>query len=275
MRTIIFGCGPAGLMAAAGAVHAGSDILIISKRRKSELFGAQYLHEPIAHYTNAADVTHVRYLLEGNIVDYRNKVYGRSWGGSVSPEDLEQNHDAWDIRSTYDRLWDDFNQHVMHVDDLTPWVVEDIMCDHPDALFINSVPRQVLCAEGHTFKATQIWAAGDAPSRGIRLQYNCPESTVLCNGYSEVSWYRISNIFDHKTVEWSSHTLRGAPPVTTAAEVIKPLEHNCSCFPTITHVGRYGRWEKGVLSHTAYADAGAAVDRARAFGVQSTLPGVS
>ena len=114
-----------------------------------------------------------------------------------------------------------------------------------------------MCWEGHTFKAAEIWAAGDAPSRGIRIPYECPENTVVCNGNDVPSWYRLSNVFGHHTVEWPMSAKK--PPVLSCAHVQKPIEHNCTCYSGFIYAGRYGRWEKGVLSHTAYVDAFAAV----------------
>ncbi len=275
MEAIIFGCGPAGLAAAAGALDAGAtDIRIISKKRKSELFGAQYLHAPIPHFTEEGPVT-VRYDLHGTAEGYRDKVYGRSWDGVVSPQALTEEHKAWDIRETYDNMWATFSDSINEIEDITPAIFNALVSDlGPDSIAINSIPRPALCGEGHTFSGQGIWAAGDAPERGIQLQYSCAPNTVICNGIDEVSWYRLSNIFGHKTVEWSMESLRMKPPVSTAAEVIKPTKHNCSCHAGVVHVGRYGKWQKGVLSHEAYADAGMAVERALAGARDVSLPGL-
>src|SRR4051812_38354175 len=109
MKIAVLGCGPAGMMAAAGAVEAaldyeGGDIAIFSRKRKSELFGAQYLHKPIPWATPPKEVT-VDYRIIGEPADYKRKVYGNGWLGAVSPEDLQEPHPGWDIRETYDNLW--------------------------------------------------------------------------------------------------------------------------------------------------------------------------
>jgi hypothetical protein len=261
MNVTILGCGPAGLMAAHGAAAAGAtDLTIISKRRKSELFGAQYLHEPIPGI-DVSDPVWVQYVLEGDPIDYRHKVYGQQWDGTTSPEDLSHEHHAWDIRQTYDALWDLYGG-LVHDAELSAGIVANL-AESADVM-ISSVPRPVLCPRGHTFGSQEIVAAGDAPSRGIKVPYKCPPNTVLCNGMHDVSWYRMSNIFDHMTVEWSMASLRMMPPVTTATTVHKPLFHNCDCLPSVHHVGRYGRWEKGVLSHTAFSDAYGVVERSLA-----------
>lgn len=256
MKIAILGCGPAGLMAAHGAkmaiIESGepAELAVFSRKRSSPLYGAQYLHEPIPGHTRTMPVT-VDYQLRGEADDYRRKVYGPMWEGTVSPEDLIEPHQAWDIRQTYESLWSVYSRYIQDVW-LDPMGVRRIIDSGPD-IIINSVPRDAICYRGHLFGAAEITAAGDAPQMGIRIAFSCPPNTVICNGEDNPSWYRLSNVFGHKTVEWPSGI---HAPVLTAATVRKPLYHECDCWNgKMYHVGRYGRWEKGVLSHTAYNDA--------------------
>ena len=264
MRVAILGSGPAGLMSAAAVCHAHDwtsnryDINIFSANGKSSLYGAQYLHAPIPGFTPGWETKSgsrlVDYRLTGSAEEYRLKVYGPMWDGTVSPEDLSEPHQAWDIRETYECLWEEFYPNVIEVrmdpsgmrnlvKGLTPFGEFDLV--------INTIPRPALCTEGHQFKAQTIWASGEAPDLGIELdRFKCPEFTVLCNGEEHPSWYRLSNIFGHKTVEWPEHI---RPPIQ-AAQVTKPLKTNCDCWPTVLHVGRYGKWQKGVLTHHAYQE---------------------
>src|SRR4051812_44452720 len=98
-------------MAAQGALDPANTnrevrlISIVSRKGKSALYGGQYLHQPIPVLTQGDPIT-VGYTLRGSSDDYRLKVYGPMWSGSVSPEDLEGEHTAWDIRATYDELWE-------------------------------------------------------------------------------------------------------------------------------------------------------------------------
>jgi hypothetical protein len=257
VKVAVLGCGPAGLMAAHGARNAGAHVAIYSERRKSPLYGAQYLHAPIPGVTDLEDRVIVDYRIQGSPEKYRSKVYGPMWDGTVSPEDLSENHEAWDIRATYDRLWSLYHTRVMDMR-LDPYAVMQISNDSFD-LIINTIPLQALCRAGHSFQSTQVWAAGDAPELGIDvgLTYHCPPDTVICNGNETPAWYRMSRIFGHTTIEWPLHA---NPPVTTASKVSKPLRHNCDCWPEILKLGRYGSWEKGVLSHTAYQRAFSAVE---------------
>ncbi len=270
MKILVLGSGPAGLMAAQGAVDAANidpkrtsltdlKVAIISHKVKSDLYGCQYLHQPIPGITPAAART-VSYQMRGDADDYRRKVYGQVWSGTVSPEDLGGEHQAWDLRATYDALWTFWERHIMagHVDAVS---LSTIVANSKPDLIINSIPRPALCHEGHAFGSTEIWAAGDAPKIGIHLPYQCPKDMVVCNAEDNPSWYRMSNVFGHTTVEWPGSL--ALVPVRTAARVRKPTSHACTCWEEtlpIMHVGRYGEWAKGVLSHTAYFKAYKKID---------------
>lgn len=260
MRVAILGCGPAGLIAA-HAIETEvpmADIRIFSKRRKSELFGAQYLHEPIPNI-NTREPVLISYRIEGSSEGYRSKVYGDKWVSSVSPEDLAGDHYAWDLRETYNLLWEAHWDRIEDTD-LSLTKPEDLQAmESAFDLVISSVPADVLCRnEEHAFRSEQIWAAGDAPERGVFAPFSLPKNNlVVCNGNSEPAWYRASKVFGHNTVEWPANR---KPPIDNVAEVRKPLSTTCDCFPHIKRVGRYGRWEKGVLSHTAYKEARSAIN---------------
>jgi len=54
-RIFILGCGPAGLFAAQAAAEMGCSAVIISKLRRSEMYGAQYLHSEIPGLTDGSN----------------------------------------------------------------------------------------------------------------------------------------------------------------------------------------------------------------------------
>lgn len=250
MKVAVLGCGPAGLMAAQAAADADAEVIIYSKARKSHMFGAQYLHRVIPGITDIDNCVSVDYLLQGSVDEYRRKVYGPMWDGKVSPEDFAGTHHAWDIREAYDRLWEIWEGRIEDVT-IDPAGLHNLSGYGFDAI-INSVPLDSLCPMGHTFGFTTIIAAGDAPELGIKLPYYCPDNTVICNGDDAPSWYRLSNIYGYKTVEWSADI--GRVPIPSASTVRKPTFTNCDCHPGVIRVGRYGTWSKGVLSHQAYYD---------------------
>ena len=256
VRVVVLGCGPAGLIAAAAARvhdrHAG--LTILSNKRKSTMYGAQYLHQPIPYHTPSGldGIANIQYTLAGSTEEYRRKVYGDRFVGAVSPEELAETHLGWDIRMTYDNLWDEFEPIILQRE-VGPPELDDLLNDPDIDLVISSIPLQRLCHNGHTFQGTEIWAAGEAPEVGIKLPFNCADDTVMCNGKEYPSWYRLARIFGRTTVEWPGRLPK--PPIGSVTRVTKPTKHNCDCWtnhPKFFTVGRYGSWDKSQLSHHAF-----------------------
>jgi hypothetical protein len=252
VNVIVFGCGPTGLMAVHAAKLAGATrVNVVSKKRKSHLYGAQYLHAPIPGMTESAPVV-LRYALRGTVEGYRDKVYGGNSRVEVSPEALTTEHDAWDIRRTYDNLWNAYEALVIDCE-VGPLMVKEAVEDFD--LVINTIPRPSLCtSDAHTFQAEYVWALGDAPDRGqfVPMRRASHNNTVLCSGEPDVAWYRLARVFDHCTVEYPH---LNKPPFEEVAEVTKPLSHNCDCHSDdVLHVGRYGKWQKGVLTTDAFTE---------------------
>lgn len=249
MHVLVLGCGPAGLIAAHAATLAGHEVIIASKRRKSELYGAQYLHAPIPEMTDT-DPVEVKYTLEGTPAEYRKKVYGPTSRVSVSPEVLDVDHSAWDIRHTYDNLWKRYGATVQDfsIDDSEE--LDEMLEALDPAVVFSTVPATLLChKENHVFKAEKVWAIGDAPERGIFCPVSVPPNAIVCDGTSGHGWYRASNVFGYSTAEWPHYR---KPPIEGLSELTKPLSTDCNCRPHIIRLGRYGKWTKGVLSHEAF-----------------------
>lgn len=255
-RSLIFGSGPAGLLAAHASYQSGYTPDIVSSGSKSKLYGSQYLHELIPGLGEIRS-TEVEHSFIGTHEGYRAKVYGTDWSGIVSPERYGGIQKVWDIRQAYDSLWEMYGDRVVHAA-VTPAKLEreaDEMIERYDAI-ISSIPLKAICSEpsNHKFTEGRIYAVGDAPDLDQYSPVPTPDDAVVCNGDPNVSWYRTSRIFGHSTAEWPSIG-RKRPPISGVASVTKPLGTDCNCFPWVTRVGRYGTWTKGVLSHDAYHDA--------------------
>lgn len=253
-RVLVFGCGPAGLMATQAAAANGHDVIVVSKKRKSEMFGCQYLHRPIPGVTRD-DSVHVSYELRGTEEGYRKKVYGPQ-RVTTSPESLETSHMAWDLRDTYDTLWLMYGRYVQD-EVVSPTALRDIFNHYKPDITFSTLPAPALCMEPtlHTFSSQMVWAIGDAPERGIFAPnpLGLNENMIVCNGEPDVAWYRSANVFGYHTLEYSA--LLRKPPINGIAAVDKPLKTNCDCWPQVKRLGRFGKWQKGVLSHEAYEDA--------------------
>lgn len=255
MSVVIFGCGPSGLLAAHAAALHREEFYIVSVKRPSQLFGCQYLHDAIPglRSTRMAPVM-VDYQLRGTPEEYAEKVYGPEAAGlRVSPSVLLGKHPAWDIRSTYQELWDLY--HLRIIDEkVVPEEVPAIMNYFWADRYITTIPAPSLCSNpGHSFRSTTSWAVGDAPELGQEAPSSAPEFTVVCDGTKDVGYYRDSNVFGYATVEWPGW--RSKPPIRGVVPFEKPLRTTCDCWPEIRRVGRYGKWEKGVLAHHAFEEA--------------------
>lgn len=251
-RALVLGCGPAGLFAAHALNLKAWDFKVYSKVvRQSEMFGAQYLHQGIPGLSESEPRT-LGYSLRGTASEYRAKVYGPESVPSVSPTELVGLQPAYDIREAYGRAWDFYEGCITGIGEINAEVLMGLALDYrPDRIF-SSIPAPALCRSTHGFQSRMIYAIGDAPERGVECPVTVPEMSVVCNGEEHPRWYRASNVFGYRTAEWPAGP---KPPVKGVAEVRKPIRTDCVCFMDIkgfTRVGRYGRWQKGVLAHTAY-----------------------
>lgn len=246
MRVIVLGCGPSGLVAAHAAVQLGHQVTILSKKREpSQLWGCQYLHAPIPGYEDVPSVQ-VSYSLNGSPEQYRRKVYGDAWQGKVSPEDFVGEHQAWDIRETYQLMWELYRSNVEGYEVVDGNLQFVTFLYEPDKI-ISTIPATSLCEQPkHRFASHLIYANGSTAKEWP------PENWIICDGTDQADWYRMSNVFGYSTVEWPYITgpIGGSPK---GVRVEKPLKTDCDCHPEVIRAGRYGEWDKSVLVHQVYA----------------------
>lgn len=269
-RVAILGAGPAGVLAAQAAYERGYDPVIFSRPplgdragsvAKSDLHGCQYLHAPVPDPSFAGGPGKpVAYTLRGTAGDYRKKVYGTDDTRiAVSPDEYgqAQPHMAWDLRHVYDKLWARW-QPAMRPMHITPEEVSITLRGGAWARVFSTVPAHAICYDGsHEFTEQAVWAMGQREG-SQDFPFACPPFTVVCNGERDTGWYRMANVFGMTTVEWA--TLR-KPPIRGVVQVNKPIRTSCTCHQGagLVRLGRFGKWQKGVLVHTAYTEARAAL----------------
>jgi hypothetical protein len=252
-RAVVLGCGPAGLFAAHALACEGWEFDILAKKaRKSRLFGAQYLHRPIPGLSASPPVP-LSYRLQGTAEGYERKVYGTSAISRIAVKSVTGNYQAWNIREAYDAAWERYGGRVKDIE-LNYRMMKNFRLFEAFDLVVSSIPAKAICRVPgeHRFLSKKIWAMGDAPFLGQVIDWlDCPPNTVLYNGVDDTDWYRLSEIFGYKTIEYPYDRKPEALPVV---EVTKPLSHSCICWPDLVRVGRYGCWDKDALAHQASED---------------------
>lgn len=212
--------------------------MVYSVKKKSEISGAQYLHEPIPGLTSIEPDGQVNYIKHGTRDGYAEKVYGSrqapcSWDNFATGK-----VNAWKMEAVYDKLWQAYYP-VIQEEIIEPSMVP-ILLDEND-MVISTIPKPQLCEHGHEFLHKSIWIA-DYNS----LPFDVNENVVLYNGDPLDHWYRASRLWGHEATE-STVPMAGARPG------IKPISTTCTCFSDkVVFAGRFGKWEKGVLVHDAY-----------------------
>ena len=239
MTVAVLGCGPSGLLAAHAVREAGEDVDILSVYRPSTIGGAQFLHRAIPGVTGPEPDGEVGFVYVGTQENYAEKVYGirgfnTSWGewkGLVG---------VWNLRRAYAKLWAEYEGKITDTQ-LDHDKVQAVMRSYD--LVISTVPLKKICSHPglHRFFEQVVW---------ITNEEFTGDDMIVYNGIQVAPWYRASKIFGVSGAEYPN----GNDLNVEAARVVKPLGHECTCFPGLVKVGRYGKWEKGVLSHHAYED---------------------
>lgn len=250
-RVLVLGCGPAGMFVTHAAREADCDVIVMSKKRRSHMFGAQYLHMPIPGLTDES--FEVDYQLRGTLEEYQRKVYNGKVVPFISPGRLIGKRPAWDIRRAYVIAYDRYSNYIVDTGQMThQWLTSYVDWSAYDYI-LSTIPARDICGNPtHAFESQKIYAIGDAPEKGIQVPQLCPDNTVICNGESAPSWYRTSCILGYRTMEWPG---KKKPPIKDISEVTKPIQTSCTCFQDtgkFYRLGRYGAWDKGQLSHDAY-----------------------
>lgn len=251
-KVAIFGCGPAGLLAAHACALAGVDFVILSRKEPSRLYGAQFLDEPIPNIPAPTQTIHI--TLNGTLNGYRKKVYGPDYVGPVSPEEFVGQRTVTDIRTVYRVLWELYSESIQDMsfsrESYKSWVWH---LTAEDVDVFSSIPADAVCVNPeHKFDDQLIYAIGDAPDLGVRCPIRMPPGHFVYSGQNWTGWYRAANVFEHCTVEWPGRKGLKKPPLSNIALVRKPLSTNCVCYPNVHRIGRYGEWKKGIVVRDAF-----------------------
>lgn len=251
LRVAVLGSGPSGLLAAHATALYGIQPDVLSVKTKSRTGGAMYLHQPIPELSTGQPEGFVTYRMMGDAATYARKVYGSEEAESIASFNKFKNgstHPAWNLITAYDALWERWEPYIIDLK-LGAAVVDKLLEEYH--LILSTVPAESLCYQPgmHEFPRQAVWIAPECVSE-------IDEGEVVYNGTEEGSWYRQSNLWGWAGTEWGAGVAK--PPLEGVVTVNKPVSTNCDCFgdrPGFARFGRYGRWDKNVLTHHAFADA--------------------
>lgn len=210
-----------------------------------------YLHHSIPGITSPEPEGFVTYRMRGDARTYARKVYGSEEAESIASFKKYPDGSifpAWNLVTAYDILWDRWESFIQDLE-VTPAVVNELLKTYDFVL--STIPADVLCVQRglHEFPKQSVWIAPDTVT-------DVPPGEVIYNGTEDGGWYRQSNLFGWKGTEWGADV--GKPPLPGVVKVSKPMATNCDCWteaPHFVRLGRYGRWDKNVLTHHAWMEA--------------------
>jgi hypothetical protein len=245
-------------MAAHAGKHQGWQVDVISRKQKSEISGAQFLHRSIPFLNeranNRPDAT-LKVFKRGDSRGYANKVYGYPTAPVSWDKFKEGDIPIWYLRAAYDRLWESWEDKIIDTS-VTPNDMASILVSYDQV--ISTLPLQAICCDqNHVFARQQIWI-GYVDHNG-----NHPNIMVY-SGYAPDKWYRHSDIGGRASWEFAGDSPPDGVQVDNMVGGYKPLTNDCNCWTiasNFTKAGRYGRWERGILTHHAYEAARQVVSR--------------
>lgn len=246
----VLGCGPAGLLAALAVEQAGHTPVIYSRKIKSKMPGAQFLHVPIPEITAAEPDGTVNFLKVGPKHGYALKVYGDRSAPTSWDEFPRGEQPIWSMGEAYSRLWDRFEDRIWDFGHIDTVMATTFAEDFP--LVFSTIPAPAMCEreEHHAFNSVPVYiTSARTERRNNVIEYN--------GGFAQ--YYRRSVLFGSESMEYGA-AVRLADVRLRCEVGWKPTTNDCDCHPEIHRLGRFGKWEKGVLVHHAYFEAKAALD---------------
>jgi hypothetical protein len=253
LKVAVLGCGPAGLIAAHSAVTMGHEVTVLSRKRRSPMFGAMYLHEPIPMISPLKPEMYIDVHKTGTRQGYAEKVYGDPEAPVSWDIFKEGETPGWDLKAAYAELWERYSDLIEDVQ-FTPESVSKLSREF-DRVF-TTIPATATCLDWrHEFKKVTIDVVhGPTGNEQNIMWYN---GSIF---HDSPAWYRYSRINRYESWEFGD----GQIPANIPTEILiksvrvsrgmKPLTTTCDCHPDIIRLGRFGKWDKHAFTHHAYLE---------------------
>jgi hypothetical protein len=224
---------------------AGFDPDILSVFQKSDIPGSQHLQAAIPLVTPEYPDSAVTMIRMGTAEGYARKVYGDPARSTGWPH-YSGIYRSWSVYKAYDKLWDKFEHSIINLE-VTPDNLEDVLAEY-DVVF-STLPRPSLCYEDHSFESVPFWIL---PMETPPVDKG--REVVVFNGLPQDHWYRWSILGGKTSIETCVEGSLGAD----AWPGQKAISTTCDCWEDhdkFVPVGRWAKWQHGVLMHHAYNEA--------------------
>lgn len=254
MNVCIIGSGPAGLMAAQACLDLGVTYKVLSMRvEPSKIAGTQHMQWLPPSLISRLPMREMLFMKHGEEGIYAEKSFGHPDAPSGWSKIPVGTVPTWSMRGANELLWSIHEERVEEAEikpDYLPVMVERFQ------LVVLAAPLLAFCLrpDQHSFRRRITWM--------VSRDSGVPErpDLVVYNGDPESSFYRfgitdgIEN-FEMGEEDYIRACKNGGPPLglTDWRKVVRPLNNNCRCHPSVIRAGRMGRWRFGVLAHEAYA----------------------
>jgi len=260
-KVAILGAGPSGLLAAYAVERSGHEPVIISNGHGATVDRSMFLMDKIpglnSHNEDFALEVEVRGTAEG----YARRVY-RDPTAPVSLDTFAAgSYIVWGLQETYAKLWNMYGSSAERRS-VTPYDIAELLSNYE--LVISTLYSPELCIDAdHKFDKVDTFIAQqvvtEEPDRISTMIYN--GSDEWQEGVAQTAiwnWYRYSAIRGVETWEYT-HLIPGQMSIGK-----KPISNTCDCWqrapssfdrPQQLHrVGRFAKWERGVMNHHAFQD---------------------
>jgi hypothetical protein len=254
MNVAILGCGPSGLLAAHAAKQRGHEVVVVSRKIKSEINGAMFLHRGIPGINEVEPDFMIDIIKSGVREGYAENVYGDP-SHPVSWDKFESDpFPAWDLRNVYDRLWKAWEPKIVNVEYSHAMLAS--MLEVQDKV-ISTIPRTATCTMAHEFTSQDIWI--ERLEGGLIERVN-DHNLMYYNGYTPDGkygmigppWYRYCQINGIRSWEYAKERHPDSMLDGRVIRGYKPISTTCDCWPRVMFLGRFGAWQKQILTHHVY-----------------------
>lgn len=244
-EAFIIGAGPAGLLAAHAASLQGWQPVILNDKGREQSPNAKgvFIHRAIPFITTKESEFIVKMVHKGESSGYARKVYGDPTR-RTSFDSLPPFIHAWPVQEVYDRLWALYSDCI-HRERVSSVMLERLA--RTEKVVLNTAPKSAMCfAVDHAFPSNPIYIVDGLPDEATEIAGDF----MMYNGDPRDDWYRCSSLAGIEATEFATRPLHGE-----FREGIKVSATNCNCHSGVHHIGRWGKWQPGVLLHHAFEDA--------------------